>query len=96
MSHDPEQPDLFAEKPRTPKKRSKKAAARPASPEPALEAPTVEDTDGVESGLPAHQIRGPFRDLVDTNFLDYAAYVIKDRAIPDIDDGLKPVQRRIL
>ncbi|MDP7157354.1 MAG: DNA topoisomerase IV subunit A, partial [SAR324 cluster bacterium] len=30
------------------------------------------------------------------NFLEYASYVIKDRAIPDIDDGLKPVQRRIL
>jgi len=31
-----------------------------------------------------------------TNFLEYASYVIKDRAIPHIDDGLKPVQRRIL
>lgn len=30
------------------------------------------------------------------NFLEYASYVIKDRAIPDIVDGLKPVQRRIL
>lgn len=29
-------------------------------------------------------------------FLDYASYVILDRAIPDIDDGLKPVQRRLL
>ena len=26
-----------------------------------------------------------------TNFLEYASYVIKDRAIPHIDDGLKPV-----
>jgi topoisomerase-4 subunit A len=30
------------------------------------------------------------------NFLDYASYVIVDRAIPDLGDGLKPVQRRIL
>lgn len=30
------------------------------------------------------------------NFLEYASYVIKERAIPDIVDGLKPVQRRIL
>jgi topoisomerase IV subunit A len=30
------------------------------------------------------------------NFIEYASYVIKDRAIPHIDDGLKPVQRRIL
>jgi topoisomerase-4 subunit A len=28
--------------------------------------------------------------------MEYASYVIKDRAIPDIEDGLKPVQRRIL
>ena len=34
--------------------------------------------------------------LMDQNFLEYASYVIKDRAIPDIEDGLKPVQRRIL
>lgn len=34
--------------------------------------------------------------LFDDNFLFYASYVIKDRAIPDLDDGLKPVQRRIL
>ena len=34
--------------------------------------------------------------LMDQNFLEYASYVIRDRAIPDIDDGLKPVQRRIL
>ncbi|HEY3852921.1 MAG TPA: DNA topoisomerase IV subunit A [Verrucomicrobiae bacterium] len=33
---------------------------------------------------------------VDTNFLEYAAYVIRDRAIPNLADGLKPVQRRIL
>jgi len=34
--------------------------------------------------------------LFDRNFLEYASYVIKDRAIPDVEDGLKPVQRRIL
>ncbi|MCL2806023.1 MAG: DNA topoisomerase IV subunit A [Treponema sp.] len=34
--------------------------------------------------------------LFDRNFLEYASYVIKDRAIPDLEDGLKPVQRRIL
>ena len=36
------------------------------------------------------------KSVMDQNFLEYASYVIKDRAIPDIADGLKPVQRRIL
>lgn len=34
--------------------------------------------------------------LYEHNFIEYASYVIKDRAIPDIRDGFKPVQRRIL
>ena len=34
--------------------------------------------------------------LFNKNFLEYASYVIRDRAIPDLEDGLKPVQRRIL
>lgn len=34
--------------------------------------------------------------LFKNNFLEYASYVIKDRAIPSLEDGLKPVQRRIL
>lgn len=34
--------------------------------------------------------------MLDSNFIEYASYVIKERAIPDVDDGLKPVQRRIL
>ena len=34
--------------------------------------------------------------LYDGWFLDYASYVILDRAVPYYEDGLKPVQRRIL
>lgn len=34
--------------------------------------------------------------LYESWFLDYASYVILDRAVPHIHDGLKPVQRRIL
>lgn len=40
--------------------------------------------------------RGPLRDLYDLNFREYSAYVICNRAIPAVEDGLKPVQRRIL
>lgn len=35
-------------------------------------------------------------DSIQKNFMDYAMSVITDRALPDIRDGLKPVQRRIL
>jgi topoisomerase-4 subunit A len=38
------------------------------------------------------KLSGMYRDW----FLDYASYVILERAVPHIDDGLKPVQRRIL
>lgn len=36
------------------------------------------------------------KQLMRTNYLTYASYVILDRAIPNVVDGLKPVQRRIL
>ena len=39
---------------------------------------------------------GKLHRLFDENFIEYTSYVIKERAIPDINDGLKPVQRRIL
>lgn len=35
-------------------------------------------------------------DMYESWFLDYASYVILERAVPAIDDGLKPVQRRIM
>ncbi len=39
---------------------------------------------------------GQVGELLDKNFIEYASYVIKERAIPELLDGLKPVQRRIL
>ena len=44
------------------------------------------------SDVVKHQLRGMYQSW----FLDYASYVILERAVPHIDDGLKPVQRRIL
>lgn len=57
-----------------------------------------------DSSLPPQQMQhdvvtkghGPLRKLMDYNFIQYASYVICDRAIPTMEDGLKPVQRRIL
>jgi len=46
--------------------------------------------------FPVYERRGPLTDLIDFNFLQYASYVICERAIPNVADGLKPVQRRIL
>jgi len=39
---------------------------------------------------------GKLHKLFDQNFMEYTSYVIKERAIPDMSDGFKPVQRRIL
>src|SRR6185436_17741796 len=47
----------------------------------------VSNIQNNEVGLP-----GQYR----TWFLDYASYVILERAVPAVEDGLKPVQRRIL
>ncbi|CAL1240744.1 DNA topoisomerase IV subunit A [Candidatus Methylocalor cossyra] len=38
----------------------------------------------------------PLRDFTEKAYLDYSMYVILDRALPHIADGLKPVQRRIV
>lgn len=46
----------------------------------------------VADGENRYKLSGMYKDW----FLDYASYVILDRAVPQIEDGLKPVQRRIL
>ncbi len=46
-------------------------------------------TDGT---VARHRLQGMYQNW----FLEYASYVILERAVPQIDDGLKPVQRRIL
>ncbi len=47
-----------------------------------------------KSGQPADE--GTIGGMYENWFLDYASYVILERAVPKIEDGLKPVQRRIL
>ena len=49
----------------------------------------------VQTGDPnelKHHLSGMYQNW----FLDYASYVILERAVPHVTDGLKPVQRRIL
>ncbi|MCM1022157.1 MAG: DNA gyrase/topoisomerase IV subunit A [Muribaculum sp.] len=53
---------------------------------------TIRETLDTSDIVVRHQLRGMFQNW----FLDYASYVILERAVPHIDDGLKPVQRRIL
>lgn len=46
----------------------------------------------IKDGSLIHQLSGMYQNW----FLDYASYVILERAVPHLNDGLKPVQRRIL
>lgn len=52
------------------------------------------DNSENHSELDAHIV--PISGLYENWFLDYASYVILERAVPYVEDGLKPVQRRIL
>ncbi|HQQ83581.1 MAG TPA: DNA gyrase subunit A, partial [Cyclobacteriaceae bacterium] len=47
-----------------------------------------------QAGIDDHQLAS-IDNLYEDWFLDYASYVILERAVPRIEDGLKPVQRRI-
>ncbi|RZK29932.1 MAG: DNA gyrase/topoisomerase IV subunit A, partial [Hymenobacter sp.] len=72
--------------------------AEPDSPAEA-EAESVEAEEEVEAkfapGEVIHDVNN-VRGMYQNWFLDYASYVILERAVPAVEDGLKPVQRRIL
>ena len=57
-----------------------------------MEEKEVPQEGEVQSGGGTVSLDGMFKDY----WIDYASDVILDRSVPDIDDGLKPVQRRIL
>jgi hypothetical protein len=89
-----------------------KAPENGAPPEPASSKPKKKGGDNghheiVAEAVPANlahahrpfnpgKIELPLHRRVNTSFLEYASYVIRDRAIPHLADGVKPVQRRIL
>ena len=54
--------------------------------------PEMQSDQGHEEGTRITRVSGMYEDY----FLDYASYVILERAVPALNDGLKPVQRRLL
>ena len=87
--------DLFAPPPQNEEGEGKEGA--PAAS--AMQKPAADSVSSHPVALTAAQGltgRGPMRDLYDFNFRQYSAYVICSRAIPAVEDGLKPVQRRIM
>ena len=57
-----------------------------------LDPELVPQEEQQEGGARITQVSGMYKDY----FLDYASYVILERAVPALNDGLKPVQRRLL
>ena len=56
------------------------------------EDPNLDNPEEEHTGETITRVTGMFKDW----FLDYASYVILERAVPAIEDGFKPVQRRIM
>ncbi|MFI5357541.1 MAG: DNA gyrase/topoisomerase IV subunit A [Opitutales bacterium] len=87
----PKKPSQKTDQPELPLDAAVPPAAAPADDEASVASPPKgpkrKETDAGEAPL-AQSYRNWF--------LDYASYVILDRAVPHLDDGLKPVQRRVL
>lgn len=61
-----------------------------------MEYDNVEDVNEVVNNQRDDYEVIPLKGMFENYFLDYASYTILDRAVPYIEDGLKPVQRRVL
>jgi len=55
-----------------------------------------EEELNIEGGIPQGETITKVTGMYKEWFLDYASYVILERAVPSLEDGLKPVQRRIM
>ena len=71
------------------------AEADDTEPDSPAEAPSEEEEVKFAPGEVIHDVNS-VRGMYQNWFLDYASYVILERAVPAVEDGLKPVQRRIL
>lgn len=79
-----------------PPRRAAPTPATPPAPAPA-EAPAASTPPPKRAkGAKVYDEPAPLTQHYRNWFLDYASYVILDRAVPHLDDGLKPVQRRVL
>ena len=75
----------------------KPAAKKPAAKKSAAKKPAAKQSVKEEKNT-NNTLNGTIavEDEISKSFLDYAMSVIVSRALPDVKDGLKPVQRRIL
>lgn len=72
------------------------SAAAPEKEEAKIESGIEDDVESAGHAKSMHGGVGPLRELMNENFLQFASYSICNRAIPTVEDGLKPVQRRIM
>ncbi len=90
---------MAAKKPAAKKPAAKKPAAKkPAAKKPAAKKPKSSVATNKKQTTRTEILNGAIavEDEISKSFLDYAMSVIVSRALPDVKDGLKPVQRRIL